>query len=635
MAARTAPLPSAPTTGTGAGTTVRVLVDGAPVDVPVGATVLEAADAAGIHIPTLCHHPDLRDVGACRVCVVDVAGQSALQAACTYPVTGPTEVATHGGRVDAARRDVVELLLSEHTGECRACHGERRCELHQLAAEVGAGPCPFPGREPSRLVDLLGPAVSVDLSACIGCLRCVRACSDLQDVGVLGVVGRGSSTHVSTYRALPLSQVSCIGCGQCIAHCPTGALQAVDGTGAALAALRDPTKHVVIQTAPAPRAAIGEDLGLPAGTAVTWQLTTALRRLGFDRVFDTTFAADLTVVEEAAELLVRMHRTLVLGDTTQPLPQFTSCSPGWVKDLEHRYPEYLANLSTCRSPQQMFGSLIRTWYAGAYGLDADDVVSVSLMPCTAKKFEAARPELTHGGRPDVDVALTTRELARMIQDSGLVLTDLPPSDFDDPFGTATGSGVLFGTTGGVMEAALRTVLEWVTGRPVEEVFPHADVMPVRGFAGVRYAEVTVDEVGPVPPLLRHLLPDLEWLRGVTLRVAVAHGGAEVHRVMADIRSGGLLSTCHFIEFMACPGGCLGGGGQPVPTSAAVRAARARAVYAEDEHYGRAGRPRKSHENPAVQRLYRDVLTDGPGGPTSHRLLHTAYVARGTFVPEER
>ena len=626
------PARNAPSPGAGTSTTVSVTVDGTRIDVPAGVTILDAADSAGIRIPTLCHHPDLRDAGVCRVCVVEVAGQRGLQAACTYPVTDGVAVRTGSLRVTQARRDVVDLLLAEQAGDCPACLRYGRCELHDLAAEVGAGGLDCPAPEPGRLVDLLGPSVAVDLNACIGCLRCVRACAEVQGIGVLGVVGRGPSTQVSTYGGLPLSQVSCIDCGQCVSHCPTGALQAVDGTADVLAALADPTKHVVIQTAPAPRAAIGEEFGLPAGTAVTWQLNTALRMLGFERVFDTTFAADLTVIEEGTELLLRLYRALVQGDTAVALPQFTSCSPGWVKDLELRYPEYLANLSSCRSPQQMFGSLLKTWYAPAHGLDPADVVSVSLMPCTAKKFEAARPELTHDGRPDVDVALTTRELARMVRGRGIALTDLAPSDFDDPFGTATGSGVIFGVTGGVMESALRTVVEWVTGQPGEEYLTHADLAPVRGFDGVRYAEVTFDRVGPVPPILTGLLPDLEWLRGVTLRVAVAHGTANAHRVMEDIRAGGLFASCHFIEFMACPGGCLGGGGQPVPVTPAVRAARARAVYAEDEHYGATGRTRKSHENLALQRLYRDVLVDGPCGPTSHRLLHTTYTARGTYLP---
>jgi NADH-quinone oxidoreductase subunit G/[NiFe] hydrogenase diaphorase moiety small subunit len=302
-----------------------------------------------------------------------------------------------------------------------------------------------------------------------------------------------------------------------------------------------------------------------------------------------------------------------------------------VKDLEHRAPDDLGHLSSCRSPQQMFGSVIKTWYADREGLDPADVVSVSLMPCTAKKFEATRPELTHDGRPDVDMALTTRELAAMMRARGIDLADLPASDFDDPFGTASGSGVIFGVTGGVMESALRTVLELVTGRPAEDYFSHADITPVRGFEGVRSVEVTADTVGPVPPILAGVLPDLEWLRGTTLRCAVAHGTANAHAVMEDLRAGGRFAGYHFIEVMACPGGCLGGGGQPVPTSAEVRAARARAIYAEDARYGETGRARKSHENPAVLRLYRDLLTEGPGGSTAHRLLHTTYTLRGTYV----
>ncbi|MGN8244928.1 [FeFe] hydrogenase, group A [Cellulomonas soli] len=623
--------PRAPAAGGVITDLVAVDIDGRRLVVPAGTTVLDAAAAADVRIPTLCHHPDLRDVGSCRLCVVDVEGEPGPQAACTYPVTDGMQVRTDGAQVVAARRDVLELLMGEHPEPCPECARTGACELQVLATEHGVGPVPERTARPAPLVDLLGPAVTVDLDACIGCLRCVRTCAELQDLGILGVVGRGSSTAVSTYRGLPLAEVNCIACGQCINRCPTGALRPVDRSAELFAALADPAKHVVIQTAPSPRAAIGEEFGLEPGTPLTWQLNTALRRLGFDKVFDTSFAADLTVLEEGAELLVRLYENLVTGESTHPLPLLTSCSPGWVKDLEHRDPQRLGHLSSCRSPQQMFGSLLKTWYAQQEQLDPADIMSVSLMPCTAKKFEATRPEFTHDGRPDVDMALTTRELAAMMRARGIVPMDLPPSDFDEPFGTASGSGVIFGVTGGVMESALRTVIELVTGRPAEDYFTHADITPVRGFDGVRSLEVTLDQVGPVPPILAHLLPDLEWLRGATLRCAVAHGTAVAHEVMEDLRAGGRFSTYHFIEVMACPGGCLGGGGQPVPTNAQVRAARARAIYAEDAEYGATGRARKSHENPAVLRLYREVLAEGPCGPTSHRLLHTRYTARGTRI----
>jgi iron-only hydrogenase group A len=626
------PLPTKPPATAGA--TVRVTINGREVEVDSGTTILEAARACGVRIPTLCHHPDLPDVGVCRVCVVEVAGQKNLQPSCVFPITQALEVSTHTPRVAAARRDIIDLLLSEHYGDCRTCARNGTCELQDLAAEYGVDHYRFGQRtEPVFVRDDTGPSIVFDPDKCILCLRCVRTCAELQGVRALGVTGRGAGVRVTTFADLPLSSEFCINCGQCVNRCPTGALTAVDVTARVRAALEDPRKTVVIQTAPAPRAALGEEFGLPPGTPVTWQLNTALRELGFDKVFDTTFAADLTIIEEGVELIGRLYHALVLGEPDVALPMFTSCSPGWVKFLEHAFPDYLPHLSTCKSPQQMFGTLIKTWYAERNGLDPADVVSVALMPCVAKKFEASRPELTDSGFADVDLVLTARELAKMLRQQGIDLPSEPRSDFDDPFGTATGSGVIFGATGGVMEAALRTVLELVTGEPVEDLYAHADITPVRGFDDVRLVEVTIpDAVGPVPPLIAHLVPDWDWLRGVTLRVAVAHGTATARRVVEDIRAGGRFAGCHFIEFMACPGGCLGGGGQPIPTSLEIRKARARAIYAEDAAYGEAGHARKSHENPAVQRLYAELLTDGPGGATSHRLLHTGYTARGTFVP---
>jgi iron-only hydrogenase group A len=382
-----------------------------------------------------------------------------------------------------------------------------------------------------------------------------------------------------------------------------------------------------MQTAPSPRAAMGEMFGLEPGTTVTYQMNTALRRMGFDHVFDTNFTADLTIIEEGTELITRLYKALVQGDTSVALPQFTSCSPGWVKYCEHFYPEYIPNLSTAKSPQQMVGALIKTFYAETMGVDPADIVSVALMPCSAKKFECNRPEMRDSGYKDVDFGLTTRELGAMFRQAGLDVPNMPKSDFDDPFGTATGSGLIFGATGGVMESALRTVLELVTGRKLETIYEHGDIMPVRGFDGVRYAELAINEVGPVPPLLAHLVPDWNWLKGATLKVAVAHGTANAHKVMEDIKNGGHFSECHFIEFMACPGGCLGGGGQPIPTNKEIRAARARAIYGEEKTLD----VRKSFENPAVVKVYEEFLTDGPCGHKSHELLHTHYVDRGKFI----
>lgn len=615
------------------GRDIEVTIDGSPVSVPLGTTILEAAHELGIRIPTLCYHEDLCLAGVCRVCLVEIEGQRTLQASCSYPITAPITVKTHSDKVRRARRHVVDLLLSTHHGECYACYRNGNCELRALAAEYGVDKFRFGHPErPRYAVDSSSYSVMRDMNKCVLCRRCVRTCIDLQEVGVLEALGRGNRLKISTYLDRPLADVICINCGQCINRCPTGALTANDKTDEVWAAVDDPDKHVVIQTAPSPRAAIGECFGLEPGTALTFELNTALRRCGFDRVFDTNFAADLTIIEEGTELLLRLKRALC-GDGNGahngpgPLPQFTSCSPGWIKYVEHFYPEYLPHVSSAKSPQQMFGALIKTYYAQVAGIDPANVVTVALMPCSAKKFECNRPEMCDSGYKDIDYGLTTRELAGMIRETGIDLRRMPKSDFDDPFGTATGSGVIFGATGGVMEAAIRTVVEIVTGERIENIYDHADVVPLRGFEGIRYAELPIKEVGPVPDLVRHLFDDFEWLRGVTLKVGVCHGTANAKKVMENIRSGGQFSQCHFIEFMACPGGCLGGGGQPIPTSPDIRKARAKAIYAEDRAYT----VRKSHENPALVKLYERFLTDGPCGHKSHDLLHTYYTARGKYI----
>jgi iron-only hydrogenase group A len=613
------------------GALVTVTIDGNEAKVPFGSTILQAAESVGIHIPTLCHHPDLDVAGVCRICVVEVEGQRLLQPACSYPITGQMSVNTHSRRVRLARRHVLELLLSEHYGECYSCVRNGNCELQALAEEYGITEFTFGHpEEPVADVDQSSYSVVRDMNKCIRCRRCVRTCIDLQEVGVLEAVGRSNGVTIETFAELPLLEAACINCGQCINRCPTGALYAKDETDAVWEAIDDPDTHVVIQTAPAPRSAMGELFGLEPGTPVTFEMNTALRRAGFDRVFDTNFSADLTIIEEGTELILRLYKALVEKDPQVALPQFTSCSPGWVKYLEHFYPEYLANASSAKSPQQMFGALIKTYYAGKLGLDPAKIVSVALMPCSAKKFECNRPEMHDSGFKDVDFGLTTRELGKMFKESGINVPDMPKSDFDDPFGSATGSGVIFGATGGVMEAALRTVLEMVTGEKVESIYDHGDIMPVRGFDGVKYAEITVPKVGPVPDIVAHLVPNWDWLNGATLKVAVAHGTANAKRVMDDIKAGGHFSECHFIEFMACPGGCLGGGGQPIPTNADIRAARARAIYSEDSAYA----VRKSHENPAVLQTYAEFLTEGPCGHKSHELLHTSYVARGKRLPQK-
>lgn len=609
-------------------TLITVTIDGTEVTVPSGTSILDAAKRIGLRIPTLCAHPDLRAVGVCRICVVEVAGQRSLQASCTYPISGPMTIVTTSPAVRKARRHMLDLLLANHHGDCNTCKRNNNCELQSLAAEYGVGSYRFgQPTAPKYAVDRSSGSIVRDMNKCVLCRRCVRTCSELQDVGALTIQGRGSKAKVTTFADKPLVSVTCINCGQCINRCPTGALTEVDQTDELWAMLDDPSKHVVIQTAPAPRAAIGECFGLEPGTPVTFEMNTAIKRLGFDGVFDTNFSADLTIIEEGTELLLRLHRALVGKDAAVKLPLLTSCSPGWIKYIEHFYPDMLEHLSTAKSPQQMFGAIIKTYYAAKKGIDPKDIVSVALMPCTAKKFECNRPEMCDSGYKDVDFGITARELAKMVRESGIDLPNLPKSDFDDPFGIPTGSGVIFAATGGVMEAALRTVIELVTGKKVENFYEHADIVPVRGFEGIRLIEIPIAEVGPVPALLAPLLSDFEWLKGATLRVAVAHGTANARKVMEDIKRGGPFSTCHFIEVMACPGGCLGGGGQPIPTSPEIRAKRAKAIYGEDASYA----IRKSHENPQMLQIYTDFFPEGPGSHKAHELLHTSYTPRGKFI----
>jgi NADH-quinone oxidoreductase subunit G/[NiFe] hydrogenase diaphorase moiety small subunit len=619
---------SHPALGIDSSVEITLSIDDKEVTVPAGTTILEAARKTGIRIPTLCYHEDLCVAGVCRICVVEVEGQKHLEASCAYPITTPINVKTHTRKVRMARRHILDLMLSEHYGECYACFRNNNCELQALAREYGVDFFRFGHPDKPRYkVDRSSHSLIRDMDKCILCRRCVRTCIDLQEVGVLEVDNRSCESKVITFGDKPLGDVICINCGQCINRCPTGALRANDPTDDVWAAIDDPSKHVVIQTAPSPRAGIGECFGLEPGVPLTFEMNTALRECGFDKVFDTNFTADLTIIEEGTELLLRLHKSLVEKDESVAFPQFTSCSPGWVKYLEHFYPDYIPNLSTAKSPQQMFGSVIKTYYAQLNNIDPRAIVTVALMPCSAKKFECNRPEMCDSGYKDVDYGLTTRELAQMISEAGIDLPAMPKSDFDDPFGTATGSGVIFGATGGVMEAALRSVIELVCGIKVEDLFEHADIIPVRGFEGIRFMELPLSKIGPVPDLLKNLVDDWSWLEGATLKVAVAHGTANAKRVMEDIKAGGKCSECHFIEFMACPGGCLGGGGQPIPTSPAIREARAKAIYAEDSAY----EIRKSHENPAVAKIYSEFLKDGPCSHESHKLLHTTYMPRGKYI----
>ncbi|MEW6006056.1 MAG: NADH-dependent [FeFe] hydrogenase, group A6 [Stygiobacter sp.] len=607
---------------------VAIEINEKKVSVPFGTTILEACKMNGISVPTLCHHEDLCVAGVCRICVVEVEGMKTLQASCAFPITNPIKIKTSSPMVRKARRHVIDLLLSEHYGECYSCFRNGKCELQNLAKEYGVDNYTFGHvTKPRYEIDNSSYSVIRDMSKCILCKRCVRTCIDLQEVGVLEAVNRGHETKISTFLDKPLLDVICINCGQCINRCPTAALRANDPSDEIWAAIDDPTKHVVIQTAPSPRAAICEEFGMEPGHSLTKELNTALRRIGFDKVFDTNTTADLTIIEEGTELILRLYKAIVKKESVA-LPQFTSCSPGWVKFLEHYYAEYIDNLSSAKSPQQMFGALIKTFYAKKAGIDPENIVSVAVMPCSAKKFECNRPEMNSSGYKDVDYGLTTRELARMIKEAGINLPEMPKSDFDSPFGEASGAGLIFGATGGVMEAAIRTVYEFITGNKIEDAFEKAEVKPVRGFEGIRYVELPLGEkFGPVPDILKHFIPNWDWLKGVTLKVAVAHGTANAKKIMDDIKAGGKFSECHFIEFMACPGGCLGGGGQPIPTTPEIRKKRAEAIYAEDESL----EIRKAHENPNVVKLYEEFLTDGPCGHISHKLLHTHYTKRGRYI----
>ena len=576
---------------------VNIKINGMPLSVPAGVSILEAARYAGIEIPTLCYLKDINEIGACRICMVEVVGARSLVSACVFPVNEGMEIFTNSEKVRHSRKTTLELILSTHDKNCLSCVRSGNCELQKLCKEFGVdNPDYYQGEVIHYDFDDSAAHMIRDNNKCILCRRCIAAC-DNQGISVIGANARGFDTHVSSAFDKDLADVSCISCGQCIVNCPTGAIVEKDDTDKVLAAINDPKKFVIVNTAPSIRATLGEAFGMHIGTNVEGKMVAALRRLGFDKVFDTDFAADLTIMEEANELVERVKNGGVL-------PMITSCSPGWIKYCEHYYPELIPHLSTCKSPQQMFGATMKTYYAEKMGIDPKDMVVVGIMPCTAKKFETKRPNQSASGYPDVDIALTTRELARMIESAGIYFNHLPDEEFDNPFGESTGAATIFGATGGVMEAALRTAVKMITG----EEAPSPDFEAVRGMDNIKEADYKVGDLD--------------------VKVAVASGTKNAKVLMDKIKNG--ESDYLFIEIMGCPGGCINGGGQPIQHAVVrnfvdLKARRAEVLYNSDKENTK----RKSHENSAIKELY-DTYLEKPGSHKAHEILHTSYVERKKY-----
>lgn len=575
---------------------VNVTINGTQISVPQGSTVLEAARQLGIEIPTLCFMKKRNEIGACRVCVVEVKGAKTLVTACVMPVSEGMDILTNSDRVIKARKKLIELILSNHNCSCLSCERSENCELQTLARNYGVDMSKFDGVKTETVFDESSPSIIRDNSKCILCRRCVAACAS--QTGVIGANHRGFDTEIGCAFESKLGEVACVNCGQCIEACPTGALTEKDQIDEVTAALNDPEKVVVVQTAPATRVAIAEAFGNPVGTMAKGKMVAALKRLGFDKVFDTNFTADLTIMEEATEFLDRFK-----NDGTLPL--ITSCSPGWIKYCETYYPDFIPNLSSCKSPQQMFGATLKTWWAEKNGIDPKNIVSVAIMPCTAKKFEVGREDESAAGVPDVDFALTTRELAKMIKRAGINFNSLPDEEYDSPLGEGSGAGVIFAATGGVMEAALRTAVDVITGKDNESY----DFVEVRGTDGVKEATYKVGDI--------------------ELNVAVASGLDNAKKVLEDVKSG--KKNYHFIEIMCCPGGCVNGGGQPIQPNWVretmdIPALRAKSIYEEDKNLPK----RKSHKNEAVKLLY-DEYFGSPNSHKAHEILHTTYVDRSNTL----